>query len=81
MDEQGCEIWLEKVWRQRPGGVRNKKFLLVWDQFSAHLMQKVNSKICALNTDVTVIRGGLTEVLQPLDVSMNKLFTAGLRRR
>ena len=67
MDEQGCDIWLEKVWCHRPGGVRNKKSLLVWDQFSA------------LNTDVAVIPGGLTGILQPLDVSMNKPFKTGLR--
>ena len=81
MDEQGCDIWLEKVWRQRPGGVRNKKSLLVWDQFSAHLTPKVNSKVRALNTDVAVIPGGLTGILQPLDVSMNKPFKTGLRQR
>ena len=62
MDEQGCEIWLEKVWRLRPGGVRNKKSLLVWDQFSAHLTPKVTSKVHSLNTDVAVIPGGLTGV-------------------
>ena len=53
----------------------------MWDQFSAHLTPKVNSKVRALNTDVAVIPGGLTGVLQPLDVSMNKPFKAGLRHR
>ena len=81
MDEAGCVLWLEKVWGNRPGGIRNKKSLLVWDHFSAHLTQKVSSKVRALNTNIAVIPGGLTGVLQPLDVSMNKPFKSGLRDR
>ena len=81
MDEQGCDIWLEKVWRNRPGGVRNKKSLLVWDQFSAHLTPKVDCRVRSLNNDDAVIPGGLTAILQPLDVSMNKPFKTGLRHR
>ena len=37
MDEAGMKLWVEKVWRSRPGGLLRKKSLLVWDSFQAHL--------------------------------------------
>ena len=52
--------------------------LLVWDQFSAHLTEGVTNTVNATNIDVTVIPGGLTGILQPLDVSINKSFKDGL---
>lgn len=33
------------------------------------------------NTDLAVIPGGLTSILQPLDVSLNKLFKNGIRKK
>ena len=33
MDESGVKIWIEKVWRARPGGFANTQSLLVWDSF------------------------------------------------
>ena len=41
MDESGVKIWIEKVWRARPGGFANTQSLLVWDSFSAHLTDTV----------------------------------------
>ena len=29
MDEDGVKLWIEKVWRTRPGGASNSKSLLV----------------------------------------------------
>lgn len=69
MDEEGCKLWLDKVWRHRPAaarGLRNPRSLLVWDQFSAHLTESVSTKVRSMNTDVAVIPGGLTGVLQHL---------------
>ena len=45
---------------------------------SAHLTAEVTEVLKEVNTDVAVIPGGLTGVLQPLDVSLNKPFKAGL---
>ena len=36
MEENGVKIWIEKVWRARPGGLANTQSLLVWDSFSAN---------------------------------------------
>ena len=81
MDEDACTIWLEKVWGLRPGHLRHPKSLLVWDHFAAHLTDGIKRKVRATNTDVAVIPGGLTSILQPLDVSLNKPFKDSLRKK
>ena len=57
------------------------KALLVWDHFAAHLTDGIKKNIKSVNTDVAVITGGLTSILQPLDVCLNKPFKDGLRRK
>lgn len=47
MDEDGVKIWIDKVWNARPGGLARTKSLLVWDFFSAHLMDSVKRKLRA----------------------------------
>jgi len=45
MDTDGMLIWSQKVWGRRPGGgVINTKSLLFWDQFRAHLNNKVKQR-------------------------------------
>ena len=53
--------------------------MLVWDCFSAHLVDSVKRRTKAHNTDMVVIPGGLTSVLQPLDVSLNKPMKSKIR--
>ena len=79
MDEEGLKIWVQKVWKARPGGLLRKKSLLIWDSFRAHLVDSVKRAVKETNTDIAVIPGGLTSVLQPLDVSLNKPFKDWLR--
>lgn len=79
MDEKGLKLWVEKVWRSRPGGLLQKRSLLVWDSFRAHLVESVKLALKEANTDIAVIPGGLTSVMQPLDVSLNKPFKDRLR--
>lgn len=79
MDEGGCRKWIKEVWNLRPGGLRKEKSLLVWDQFRAHLVKNVVDNLRSQNTDIAVIPGGLTSVLQPLDVSINKPFKDMMR--
>ena len=81
MDESGVKIWIEKVWRARPGGFANTQSLLVWDSFSAHLTDTVKQQLCENKTATAVIPGGLTSLVQPLDVYLNKPFKNRLREK
>ena len=81
MDEAGMKLWVEKVLRSRPGSLLRKKSLLVWDSFQAHLVDSVKRAVHQTNADIAVIPGGLTSILQPLDVSLNKPFKDRLRER
>ena len=81
MDEAGLKVWIQKVWSARPGGLLRKRSLLIWDSFRAHLVDSVKEALRKTNTDIAVIPGGLTSVLQPLDVSLNKPFKDHLRAK
>ena len=79
-DEDGILLWLKHVWDTRPGALL-KKSLLVWDQFSAHKTDKVKARLKLLKTTQAVIPGGLTSMLQPLDVVLNKPFKDRMRQK
>ena len=81
MDERGVLIWLEKVWSLRSGALTKKPALLVWDQFRAHLTELVKEALKRDHqTTPAVIPGGLTSMLQPLDVSLNKPFKVNMKK-
>ena len=63
------KIWIKKVWPARIGGLSRQRSLLVFDSFEAHKTEQVKQ---SLKSDLSVIPGGLTSVLQPLDVCLNK---------
>ena len=62
------------MWSKHPGGLLKKPSLLVYDQFKAHVTESTKWLATKLKTHLAVIPGGLTSQLQPLDVSVNKLF-------
>ena len=71
------------IWLQKAEGMVNTKSLLVCDQFRAHLVDKVRQRTNkGHNTNIAVIPGGggggLTSILQPLDVSVNHPFKCKL---
>jgi len=68
------KLWLKKVWSKRPGGLLKKPSLLVCSQFKAHVTESTKKLATKLKMHLTVIPGGLTSQLQPLDISVNKLF-------
>ena len=81
MDENIMKIWIEKIWRSRIGGLGRRRSLLVLDSFEAHKTEQVKGSFKSENTDFVVIPGGLTSVLQPLDVCLNKPFKDRVRQK
>lgn len=54
---------------------------LVFDSFEAHVTDRVKRALERENMNLAVILGGSTSILQPLDVSLNKPFKDGVRKR
>ena len=71
----GTKDWIRKNLRFTP----HQRALLVWDSFRGQLTDAVKDLLARQTVDVTVIPGGLTSVLQPLDKCINKPFKAKLR--
>ena len=78
MDEDVIILWLKKDWNNRSGALLQKK---VWDQFRAHKIDKVKDALKHLKTSQCMIPGGLTSVLQRIDVVLNKPFKDRLRQK
>ena len=45
--------------------------MLVWDSFKSHITEDIKNQLKLCNTVMSVIPGGCTKYLQPLDVSIN----------
>ena len=78
MDDKGCIKWINEVWARHPSRMLNRKSLLVWHMFKSRLCENVKTTIKRFNTDIAVICGGLTSIIQPLDVCLNKPFKDSL---
>lgn len=81
MDSEQIKVWIQKAWRRRLDGLGMRKSLLVYDAFEAHVTDTVKAAFKRENTDLAVIPGGLTSILQPLNVSLNKPFKDGVKKR
>ena len=79
MDADQMKIWIDKVWRSRLGGLGRRRSLLLYDVFEAHVTESVKAAIARENKNLAVIPGGLTSLLKPLDVSLNKPFKDNVR--
>lgn len=77
-NEEIILYWLRNVW----GKDNQKRRLLVWDAFSAHITPSVKEAArTSYNSDIAVIPGGCTHKLQPCDVSWNRPFKDAFRNR
>lgn len=80
MDDTLMMDWLKTVWSRRPGSSRRS--LLVLDAFRCHKSENFKA---TLNEDfdskLAIIPGGLTPILQPLDVSVNKPMKTLMRMK
>ena len=81
MDEALTLDWIKTVWSRRPGGLLKKKSMLVLDSFRCHRMPTIKAQLKQERTDLVIIPGGLTRLLQPLDVAVNKPMKDALRQR
>ncbi|GFT11701.1 pogo transposable element with KRAB domain [Trichonephila clavipes] len=81
MDENGVKLWIKNIWQRRPGALRNPQSLLVWDMFRSHLTNNTKKLLTECNTDIAAIPDGLTSLVQPLDVYINKSFKQNLKRQ
>lgn len=79
INSEMMKVWVENVWKIRPGGFFNPKSLLALDSCPAHKNSKT-MKMLKKVSDIAMIPGGLTKKLQPLDLSVNKVFKNKLRK-
>lgn len=71
--------WVKEIWA--PNVKEGESYLLIWDSFSAHKDETVLETLLEdLYTEVQIIPGGCTPVLQPLDVGINKPLKDKIRR-
>ena len=81
MDDALMKDRIKVVWGRRPGGY-SKKCLLVLDSFQCHKSQENKDLLKdEFRTRLAIIPGGMTSMLQPLDVSINKPMKVLLQRR
>ena len=74
----GVKEWIRSCLPQNHGDERS---LLVWDSFHGNLTDSVKSNLQRWKTNVAVIPGGLTPLLQPLDKCLNKPFKDNIKRK
>ncbi|KAK7934312.1 hypothetical protein WMY93_005208 [Mugilogobius chulae] len=80
MDEDKMSEWLSEIYVKRPGDFFHKHpSLLICDSMRAHLTDAVKKEVKQTNSSLSIIPGGLTKELQPLDVCVNRAFKVKLR--
>ena len=72
--------WLEKIWCRRRNSFFKPKSVLILVSAPAHRTEEVKNKIKRY-LESAVIPGGLTKLLQPLDISVNKSFKSKIRNQ
>lgn len=80
MGDEHVLDWVKTVWANRLGGLLQWKALLVLNSFRGHLTDRVKARLAETRTHLAVIPGGMTSILQPLDISVNQPFKVEFRR-
>ena len=75
--------WINNIWRKYIDAFNNEPIpcLLIMDQATMHTNEVVIKELEKKDTEIHFIPKGMTCVLQPLDVSINKPFKAHLKNR
>ena len=79
-DRRRRGVGVKTVWGKRPGEL-TKRSMLVLDSFSCHKTSDVKELLGDYKTRLAIIPGGMTLVLQPLDVSVSKPMKVMLQDR
>uniref|UniRef100_A0A1A8Q6G8 DDE-1 domain-containing protein n=1 Tax=Nothobranchius rachovii TaxID=451742 RepID=A0A1A8Q6G8_9TELE len=80
MDEDMMAAWLREVYtKRRDGFFHTSPAMLICDSMRAHLTDAVKIQVKRMNTELTIIPGGLTKELQPLDIGVNRSFKVKVR--
>src|SRR6218665_1137875 len=67
IDEAGTQQWMRTMQNTRPEGATiSKRFMLLWDMCCAHITESCRK----MGLDLVTISGGLSSVLQPLDMCL-----------
>lgn len=79
MDEEMMGRWLEKCFSRRPGSFFNVAKGLLVMHVQVHITERTLKRTRAKNCTAAVIPGGMTKILQPLDMAVNRSSKAVLR--
>ena len=82
MTSELMNAWKRKVWIKRPQGMFRRQSLFVFDSATSHTKKTVLSsfrQLYSTKVAIIIIPGGMTPVLQPADVRLNKPFKAAMR--
>lgn len=79
IDELLIKEWLRFVWNQQPQSHFQWPNIKALDLFWSRPTTSVKQALYNDNTVLVVIPGGMTSVLQPLDVALNKKFRLNTR--
>ena len=66
---------------KRKGGPEKQRSMLMLHAFRCHTTDNAKSKLKRHNTHLVLIHGGMTNILQPMDVVVNKTFKAALKQK
>ena len=84
MDERLKHVWVEDIWLKHTTAMSEKlgfqNSLLTFDAFSAHKTDEIQGKLIEKKTDILMILPSCTTKCQPMDVCINRLFKAILRK-
>jgi len=81
MTEELMLEWLKTVWGRGHRAFLNQPSILVLDAFKGLLTESAKNQLRKMKTELVVIPDGMTSVLQPMNVCINKPFKDRLRQQ
>lgn len=78
MNSEKLSTWISRIWRPDEDDV---SCLLTLDKAQIYVKQEVHTAPSDANTELIIIAGGWISIVQPADVSWNKLFKGHLKTK